>query len=268
MVLKKGSKGDDVKKLQEYLNISNADGDFGPGTEKILKEWQGNNCLVVDGIAGTETLTTMGIIKEIKVDGIPNINKLYGHVPSVVMEQIADTSDKFKINTPLRLAHFLAQCGHESNGFKAVSENLNYSANGLKSIFGKYFPGDLNESYARQPEKIASRVYASRMGNGDENTKDGWKFRGRGYIQLTGHNNYSLFNKFVDEDVLSNPDLVSSKYALLSAAWFFDNNNLNNISDLGSTEDVVTKVTKRVNGGTIGLEDRIKHFNEYYNLIK
>jgi putative chitinase len=168
----------------------------------------------------------------------------------------------------LRLAHFLSQCGHESGGFKAVSENLNYSADGLKRTFGKYFPGNLAESYAKQPEKIASRVYANRMSNGDEASKEGYKFRGRGYIQLTGKGNYTSFTKFIGEDCVANPDLVATKYPLASAAFFFDSNKLWSICDKGADDATVTAVTKRVNGGTIGLADRIKHFKEYYNLLK
>ena len=196
------------------------------------------------------------------------LDKLKGHVPDSVLLQIPDTAKKFNITNTLRLAHFLAQCGHESGGFKLVTENLNYSSDGLKKIFPKYFPGSLNESYARQPEKIANRVYSSRMGNGDESSGEGYKFRGRGYIQLTGKSNYSAFDKMVDDDIISNPDLVSTKYPLMSAAFFFDSNKLWTICDKGSDDATVTAVTKRVNGGTIGLPDRIKHFKEYYNLLK
>jgi putative chitinase len=197
-----------------------------------------------------------------------NTDKLKGHIPDTVIAQIPDVAAKFQINTPLRLAHFLAQCGHESGGFKHTNENLNYSADGLKKIFPKYFAqAGLAESYARQPEKIASRVYGGRMGNGDESTKEGFKFRGRGYIQLTGKSNYSEFDKFVNEDILANPDLVATQYPLLSAAWFFHKNGLNAIADKGADDATVTAVTKRVNGGTIGLPDRIKHFKEYYSLL-
>jgi putative chitinase len=197
-----------------------------------------------------------------------NLDKLKGHIPDTVIGQIPCVMDKFQINTPLRLAHFLAQCGHESGGFKHTNENLNYSADGLKKIFPKYFAqAGLAESYARQPEKIASRVYGGRMGNGDESTKEGFKFRGRGYIQLTGKSNYSEFDKFVNEDILANPDLVATQYPLLSAAWFFHKNGLNTIADKGADDATVTAVTKRVNGGTIGLPDRIKHFKEYYSLL-
>jgi putative chitinase len=278
MLLKNGSKGDDVKKLQEKLGVE-AIGTFGPKTEAAVKAWQKANGLKDDGIVGDatwsklfgETAPATPVVKEeviIPSGGPLNIEKLKGHIPDAVLAQIPDTAKKFNITNNLRLAHFLAQCGHESGGFKAVSENLNYSADGLKKIFGKYFPGNLNESYARQPEKIAARVYASRMGNGDEASKEGFKFRGRGYIQLTGKANYTNFTKFIGEDCVANPDLVATKYPLASAAFFFDSNKLWAICDKGADDATVTAVTKRVNGGTIGLADRIKHFKEYYNLLK
>jgi len=175
---------------------------------------------------------------------------------------------KFEINTPLRLAHFLAQCGHESGGFRLTKENLNYSAKGLMGIFKKYFPTEaLAKAYERKPEKIANKVYSSRMGNGDEASGDGAKFCGRGYIQLTGKDNYTAFGKSINEDITANPTWVAEKYALLSAAWFFNKNKLHTIADGGATDAVVTSITKRVNGGTIGLADRIKHFKEYYTLL-
>jgi len=197
-----------------------------------------------------------------------NLNNLKGHIPDGVIDQIPDVQAKFEINTPLRLAHFLAQTGHESGGFKAVSENLNYGAKGLTTIFKKYFTPESAKEYERKPEKIANIVYANRMGNGPQASGEGWKFRGRGYIQLTGKDNYSAFDKTVEDDILANPDLVATKYPLLSAAWFFHKNGLNKIADEGATDEVVTKVTKRVNGGTIGLPDRLKHFKEYHNLLK
>ena len=197
-----------------------------------------------------------------------NLDKLKGHIPDNVIAQIPGVMSKFEINSPLRLAHFLAQCGHESGGFRLTKENLNYSAKGLMGIFKKYFPTEaLAKQYERKPEKIANKVYGGRMGNGPESTKDGWKFRGRGYIQLTGKDNYSAFDKFVDDDILSNPDLVATKYPLMSAAWFFNKNGLWSICDKGADDATVTAVTKRVNGGTIGLADRIKHFKEYYALL-
>lgn len=278
MVLKVGSEGADVKKLQEKLGVE-AIGKFGPKTEAAVKAWQKANGLKEDGIVGDATWSKLfgeskpvaEVIKEdvvIPSGGALNLEKLKGHIPDAVIAQIPETAKKFNITNNLRLAHFLSQCGHESGNFKAVSENLNYSADGLKKIFGKYFPGNLNESYARQPEKIAARVYASRMGNGDEASKEGFKFRGRGYIQLTGKANYTNFTKFIGEDCVANPDLVATKYPLASAAFFFDSNKLWAICDKGSDDATVTAVTKRVNGGTIGLIDRIKHFKEYYNLLK
>lgn len=196
-----------------------------------------------------------------------DIEKLRGKVPDSVFDQLPDTISKFQINTPLRLAHFLGQCAHESAGFKITSENLNYSAEGLKKTFPSYFPQTLSESYAKQPEKIASRVYGGRMGNGDESTKEGYKFRGRGYIQLTGKSNYISFGKSINEDVTTNPDVVATKYPLLSAAWFFNKNCLKKC-DAGDSDAVVTSVTKCVNSGTLGLDDRIKNFKKYYDILK
>jgi putative chitinase len=274
MLLKNGSKGEDVKKLQTRLGVESI-GTFGPKTEAAVKAWQKANGLKDDGIVGPatwarlfgETPQPAPVQAPVSPTGL-NLEKLKGHIPDRVLAQIPETAKRFNITTPLRLAHFLAQCGHESGGFKAVSENLNYSADGLKRIFPKYFPGALNESYSRQPEKIANRVYSSRMGNGDEKSGEGWKFRGRGYIQLTGKSNYAVFDKFVEDDILANPDLVATKYPLASAAFFFNHNKLWAICDRGADDATVTAVTKRVNGGTIGLADRLKHFREYYALIK
>ena len=278
MLLKVGSKGEDVKKLQAKLGLT-ADGSFGPGTEKAVKAWQTANGLKADGVVGDVTWSkmfneetkknanTIVVDKPVSTSSF-KLEALKGHVPDVVISQIAETAEKFNITTSLRLAHFLAQCGHESGGFKAVSENLNYSAKGLLNTFSKYFNSTTAAQYERKPEMIASRVYGGRMGNGDESTKEGFKFRGRGYIQLTGKSNYAKFTKFIGEDCIANPDLVATKYPLASAAFFFDSNKLWSICDLGSSDDIVTKVTKRVNGGTIGLADRIKHFKEYFGLLK
>ncbi len=277
MLLKVGSKGNEVKQLQEKLGLT-ADGSFGPGTEKAVKAWQSANGLTADGLVGDGTWSKMFGASSTPVSApvsnvvIPSssfkLENLKGHVPDAVIAQIPDTSAKFNITNPLRLAHFLAQCGHESGGFRAVSENLNYSAKGLLGTFPRYFNATTAAQYERKPEMIASRVYGSRMGNGDESTKEGFKFRGRGYIQLTGKSNYTNFAKFIGEDTVANPDLVATKYPLASAAFFFDSNKLWSICDRGADDATVTAVTKRVNGGTIGLADRIKHFKEYYNLLK
>jgi putative chitinase len=197
-----------------------------------------------------------------------DLNKLKGHIPDLVISEIPEVMEKFQINTPLRLAHFLAQCSHESGGFKVVTENLHYTEQGLESVFGRFFPNGLAKSYAMNPEKIASRVYADRMGNGNEASEDGWRFCGRGYIQLTGKANYQAFSVAInDSTILATPALIAAKYPLASAAWFFSKNGLNAISDKGATTEVVTEVTKRVNGGTNGLPDRLAKFNEYYPLL-
>jgi len=160
--------------------------------------------------------------------------------------------------SPDRAAHFFAQTAHESGGFKAFSENLNYSAKGLRGIFGKYFPTDaLARAYERQPMKIANRVYANRMGNGDEASGEGWLFRGRGSLQLTGKFNFKAFSDYIGRpDVMTNPDLVATELAFESALWFFDKNKLWSICDQGINDATILALTKRINGGTHGLDDR------------
>ena len=279
MLLKIGSEGQDVIKLQNKLGVEPI-GKFGPKTEAAVKAWQSANGITADGIVGDGTWGKMfaenvvsapTLITEpapIKSVGGLKLEKLKGHIPDTVIAQIPDTAAKFEINTPLRLAHFLAQCGHESGGFRLTKENLNYSAKGLNGTFKKYFPTlESAAPYERKPEKIANKVYGNRMGNGPESSGEGAKFCGRGYIQLTGKDNYTAFGKSINEDMTANPDKVASSYALLSAAWFFSKNGLNKMADEGSSDLVVTKITKRVNGGTIGLPDRIKHFKEYYSLL-
>ena len=189
-------------------------------------------------------------------------------LPTSVMEEIPLIIEKFGIDGPLRLSHFLSQCAHESGNFKFLRENLNYSADGLRKIFPKYFPTlEAANKYARQPEKIANKVYGSRMGNGDEASGDGFKFRGRGYIQLTGKDNYAAFDKFVDDDIMADPDLVATKYPLTSAAFFFHKNKLWDVCDKGHGDDIVLAVTKRVNGGTHGLADRQDKFDLFHSTL-
>ena len=277
MLLHVGSRGDEVKKIQEKLGLK-ADGIFGAGTEKAVKTWQAAYGLTADGIVGAVTWGAMfadapageqalaGGAVHVEVAGI-QLDNLVGHVPEAVLSQISECIGKFQINSVLRLGHFLAQCRHESEGFNVKEENLNYSAEGLKRTFPKYFSGNLAESYARQPEKIASRVYGGRMGNGDEASKEGYTFRGRGYMQLTGKDNYRAFAQTVEDNIMDDPDLVASKYPLLSAAWFWHARNLNASADKGASDAVVTEVTKKVNGGTLGLKERIKHFKVLYALL-
>lgn len=195
-------------------------------------------------------------------------SKLSSKLSPSLMGELPMIADKFGINTPLRLAHFLAQCSHESDTFRITSENMNYSAKRLMVVFPKYFPTEaLAKQYERQPQKIGNKVYANRMGNKDEASGDGYNYRGRGYLQITGKDNYKDFSDFVGEDCVANPDLVATKYPLTSAAYFFKRNKLLPICDKGDTVDVVTMVSKRVNGGTIGLPDRIAKFKLYRSLI-
>lgn len=170
----------------------------------------------------------------------------------------------FKL-TDAQAAHFFGQCAHESGNFKAFSENLNYSADGLNKIFRKYFPTvAAAQPYARNPQKIANKVYGNRMGNGPEASGEGYKFRGRGPIQLTGKDNYTQFSKHVGRpDVLTNPDIVASELAFESALFFFQKNGLFAICDKGISDAVITQVTKRVNGGTHGLPDRIEKTKKF-----
>jgi putative chitinase len=277
MLLRKGDNNENVKLMQQKLGIEPAVTNFGPKTEAAVKAWQAAHGLDADGIVGDKTWAMImaegqSVPAPVETPVVPvgglKLDKLKGHIPDAVIAMIPDTAAKFQINTPLRLAHFLAQCGHESGGFRLTQENLNYSAKGLNGIFKKYFPTEAAAvSYARNPQKIANKVYSNRMGNGTEATGEGYKFRGRGYIQLTGKDNYTAFGKSIGEDMTANPDKVASTYALLSAAWFFSKNGLHKMADGGATDAVVTSITKRVNGGTIGLADRIKHFKEYYHLL-
>ena len=171
--------------------------------------------------------------------------------------------------TPVRAAHFFAQTAHETGEYKLFTENLNYSAKGLQGTFGKYFPGNLEESYARNPEKIANRVYADRMGNGNEASGDGWKYRGRGALQLTGKSNYEAFAKYLNKpEIMTNPDLVSTTYAFESAMFFFDRTKLWTICDKGVNDAAILELTKRINGGTNGLDHRKALTNKYFGYVK
>ena len=277
MLLRKGDNNEQVKQLQVKLHLDPV-GNFGPKTEEAVKMWQAAHGLTADGIVGDKTWAMiMGEEEHPQVQqqtaAVANstglkLEKLKGHIPDAVIAMIPAVAQKFQIDSALRLAHFLAQCGHESGGFRLTKENLNYSAKGLNGIFKKYFPTlESALPYERKPEKIANKVYGGRMGNGPESSGDGAKFCGRGYIQLTGKDNYTAFGKSIGEDVCANPQVVAEKYALLSAAWFFNKNGLHKMADGGATDAVVTSITKRVNGGTIGLADRIKHFKEYYHLL-
>ncbi len=185
---------------------------------------------------------------------------------STLLPFIFGVCKRFEINSEKRLAMFFAQIGHESANLSVSTENLNYSSEGLQRVFPKYFPTKtLADAYARQPATIASRVYANRMGNGDEPSGAGWKYRGRGYIQLTGYNNYKAFGEFIGEDILLNPDCVARPlHAALSSGWFWHVNKLNQLADKGD----ILGCTKKINGGTHGLVDRTKRYHTALEALK
>lgn len=180
-------------------------------------------------------------------------------------EALAQLLPDYDINTPERVSHFIAQCAHESGNFVFVQENLNYRASSLRKIFGKYFPTDaLAAQYEKQPERIANRIYANRMGNGDESSGDGWRYRGRGLIQLTGKDNYTFFAGSLDIPVEEASEYLQTfEGAAQSACFYWENNNLNRFADAND----VRGLTRAINGGYIGLEDRIKHTNHALHVM-
>ena len=187
------------------------------------------------------------------------------HIGEQWLDALNETFARFDISTPIRQASFIGQCGHECGSFKVLEENLNYRAETLMKLWSKRFPTlEIANQYAKNPKKIANMVYANRMGNRDEASGDGYRFRGRGCIQLTGHANYFHAGKACDEDFVMNPDLVATpKYAAMTAGWFWSTHKLNQYAD-GSD---FLMMTKKINGGTIGLQDRINHINHALNII-
>jgi putative chitinase len=190
---------------------------------------------------------------------VKNFDEWYNNLLNILPE--------YDIDTPHRVAAFMAQCGHESGGFTLMQENLNYSAKGLVGTFKKYFPTEaVAKPYERRPEMIANRVYANRMGNGDEASGEGWYFRGRGIVQITGKNNYTKCSQSLFESnvLVENPDLLlETEYAIHSACWFWSAARLNELADIGDMKTM----TKRINGGFIGLEDRINHYNHAIEIL-
>jgi putative chitinase len=187
----------------------------------------------------------------------PHIDQWYA-----ALEQLLDD---YEINTPQRVAAFVAQCAHESGNFVFIKENLNYKAASLMKTFGKYFPtADIAAQYANKPERIANRVYANRMGNGDEASGDGWRYCGRGLIQLTGRDNYTFFAGSMDIPVEEAAEyLATFEGAAQSACWFWETNNLNRYADSGD----IKGLTRAINGGYIGLEDRISHYEHALHVM-
>lgn len=297
-VLKQGSSGPDVTNLQQRLkdlgfDPNGVDGHFGPGTRDAVIAFQQSKGLQADGIVGPETLAALQLggsgasansasntapasggasasssPATSSAAGVLNLAGLTGQLPAAVIAQIPETAAKFGITSNLRLAHFLAQCALESTGFTATVENLNYRAARLMEVFPKYFRGVDPAAYANNPAKIANRVYANRMGNGDEASGDGFKFRGRGYIQLTGKNNYTSFSQFIGEDCVANPDLVATTYPLASAGFYFSSNNIWAICDRGADAATVTRVSTAVNGSPPhAVPERLQNFKKFMQAL-
>ena len=187
------------------------------------------------------------------------------HIDPVWVDALNETFQRFNILTPIQQASFIGQCGHECANFKVLEENLNYRAETLMKLWKSRFPTiEVANEYARNPKKIANKVYASRMGNRDEASGDGYRFRGRGCIQLTGHANYFHAGQACGEDFVMQPDLVATpKYAAMTAGWFWNTHKLNQFAD----RQDFTLMTKKINGGTIGLDDRIKHINHALDIL-
>jgi putative chitinase len=191
--------------------------------------------------------------------------RLSPRVPKLVIDRFLEIQERFSINTDLRIAHFFAQTAHESANFTTTKENFNYSASRLLKVFPRHFNKDTAKLYARDYIAIANKVYANRFGNTE--LGDGWKYRGRGYIMTTFKANYAELDKLVPEDLLENPELVAGRYAMLSAGHFWHSRKLNALADKGSDIATITRITNKINGGIIGLDDRIAKFNEFYDLL-
>jgi putative chitinase len=276
-----------VVTLQQAVGATPSDGVFGPTTEARLRQFQRANGLVPDGIAGPATWDAIDNPRPLPA---PNSNGRGGgngaataangagglavtadmlasvapRTPRSVLEALAAPMSaacaRFGINTPVRLAAFLSQCAHESGGFMRREENLSYRAERLMKVWPKRFPSlEVARQYARMPEKLANNVYAGRMGNGDARSGDGWRFRGRGFKQLTGRSNYTAFAHAIGKDLDDVPDyILSDEGACLSAGWFWSSNKLNSFAD---KRDIRT-LTERINGGLIGLNERAALFTE------
>ena len=183
------------------------------------------------------------------------------------VKTLKNAADFYKMSK-VRAAHFFGQTSHESGGFNVFSENLNYSAEALLKVFPKYFNAASAADCARNPQKIANKVYSGRMGNGPEASGDGWTSRGRGALQITGKDNYTAFSKHLNRpDIITTPELLSGELAFESAIWFFDKNQLWPICDKGIDDATITSVTKKINGGTIGLDDRVSKTKLYFSWI-
>lgn len=281
MLLKKGSTGDLVKKLQEKLGLT-ADGAFGSGTEAAVKDWQAKNGLTADGLVGEQTLAKLGISESAAASPAPqvpsgpvNFAALSGKVPASILALLPEAFAKYGIDTALEASHFLAQIAHESGEFTIKTESMKYTTpQRIVDIWPSRFNLDgsggkknANE-YARNEEKLAEAVYGGRMGN--NNPGDGFRFRGGGFLQLTGKDAYKGYAAYLGKSVEETADLLRSDnyYALDAALWeYCINMKLNAVASTGTSQDVVKKISRTVNGGLIGINERIEKFNKYYSLL-
>lgn len=279
MLLKVGSNGDDVKKLQEKLGL-NADGAFGPGTESAVKSWQSKNGLTADGIVGdgtwgklfgSPTQVTTPVTTSISLE----LNKLSGHIPSAILSLIPTAFAKYGVNTVLRASHFLGQIAHESGDFTIKTESLYYTTpqvivNTWPSRFnlnGAEGKKDANK-YIKNQELLAESVYEGRMGN--VKPGDGFRFRGAGFLQLTGREAFEGYAKYLGKTVEETADLIRNDnfYALDAALWEYTiQMKLNPVADQGLTDEVIKKITRTINGGYIGLPERTKKVKAYYSIL-
>jgi len=286
MVLRLGAEGIEVSSMQEKLKIP-VTGRFDNDTLKAVLEFQKNNNLVADGVVGQNTLDTLlkysqkyprgqnptfihideSPFTDVEIYGEININKLVGLVPQSIIMELPMVLETFNITKNLELAHLLAQCAHESKNFTVVYENLNYTTDGLMAVFKDYFHDSIKASaFAHNPEKIANHVYANKNGNGNEESGDGWKYRGRGYIELTGKYFYDLFGEYLKVDIINKPDLVANTYPLSSAAYFFHKNNIFELCK-DSSLDTIVKITRKVNVALLGLDQRANYFDKIYSVL-
>jgi len=279
MLLKKGSTGDDVKKLQTKLGLT-SDGTFGSGTETAVKKWQLDNGLTSDGIVGDGTWSKMfgSVVSEtvpVTTSGSLDLNKLKGKIPQPIFDILPEAFSKYGINTILRASHFLGQLAHESGDFTIKTESMNYTTpSRIVDIWPSRFnlDGSGNKKNAngfiKNQELLAEAVYGGRMGN--NNPGDGFRFRGGGFMQLTGKEAYQGYAKYLGKTVEETADLLRSdnKFALDAACWeYVINKKLNPVADLGLTEEIIVRITKKINGGTIGLDDRRTKVKRFYSIL-
>ena len=277
MMVQIGSTGDLVKKIQAFLGLT-ADGSFGPGTQAAVIAWQTKNGLTPDGIVGQSTLDKMGIINSTEpiIIGPVDFSKLKGIIPDRIFAILPDTLPKYGVNTPLRISHFIAQVSHESDNFTIKTESLYYTTpSRIVEIWPTRFNLDGSDGkhnaneFIKNEEKLSDAVYEGRMG--DTQPGDGFRFRGAGFLQLTGRESFTQYSKYIGKDIGETADLVrsSDQWAMDAALWEYSiNMKLNLVADQGPTADVVKKITCIINGGYIGLDERQEYFTKFWNILK